>query len=150
MGHFEPYSAKEIVVKLNAILSIRRGSLSKPDIILQLVSQTASDRYLAFGIRNGDKSESARISGDVIVGWVSDETGKGSVDDYFLANPKGGVICNDNAESCPDQSKSGGQNHIKLLNGLSRDNYTMLTFRRPIQAQDSYDVDIDVSDRFGH
>ena len=42
------------------------------------------------------------------MGWINDDTGKGSVDDYFLANPEAGNKCNDDAESCPDQSKPGG------------------------------------------
>ena len=38
-----------------------------------------------------------------------------------------------------------GANHIELLNAVSRDNYTMLTFRRPLEAKDPYDVRIDTA-----
>ena len=50
------------------------------------------------------------VAGDVTVGWINARTGKGSVDDYFLAhssNTKYGktLKCSDGAESCPDESK---------------------------------------------
>ena len=50
------------------------------------------------------------VAGDVTVGWINARTGKGSVDDYFLAhsaNSKYGqsIKCSDGAESCPDESK---------------------------------------------
>ena len=50
------------------------------------------------------------MAGDVTVGWISARTGKGSVDDYFLAHPSASkhamnIKCNDGAESCPDESK---------------------------------------------
>ena len=79
------------------------------------------------------------VAGDVLVGWISDKSGKGGVDDYFLA---GDIIkCSDGAESCPDRSK-GGTKDIELLNAVSRANYTMLTIRRPVLAQGAYDVDV--------
>ena len=31
---------------------------------------------------------------------------------------------------------------MELLNSISRDNYTMLTFRRPLTAEDQYDIPI--------
>ena len=43
------------------------------------------------------------VQGDVIVGWVNSRTGKGGVDDYFLAGSK--IKCDDGAESCPDKNK---------------------------------------------
>ena len=51
------------------------------------------------------------VAGDVTVGWINARTGKGSVDDYFLAHSstvnRGNTIkCSDGAESCPDESKT--------------------------------------------
>jgi hypothetical protein len=43
------------------------------------------------------------VSGDVVVGWVNARTGKGEIDDYFLAGDQ--LKCDDGAESCPDTSK---------------------------------------------
>ena len=70
--------------------------------------------------------------GDVVVGWISGNTGKGGLDDYFLAGKS--IPCDDGAESCPDKSK-GGTKDIDLLNAVSRANYTMLTLQRPIKAR---------------
>lgn len=91
-------------------------------IILQLVSKTGSDRYLAFGIREQDdhddddderassaaSASSRMIAGDVVVGWINAKSGKGGLDDYFLATTtpgNGRYACEDGAESCPDTSK---------------------------------------------
>ena len=43
------------------------------------------------------------VAGDVVVGWVNARTGKGEIDDYFLAGDQ--LKCDDGAESCPDISK---------------------------------------------
>ena len=43
------------------------------------------------------------VAGDVVVGWVNARTGKGEIDDYFLAGDQ--LKCDDGAESCPDTSK---------------------------------------------
>ena len=50
------------------------------------------------------------MAGDVTVGWINARTGKGSVDDYFLAHSSNtkfsqAIKCSDGAESCPDESK---------------------------------------------
>ena len=75
-------------------------------MIYQLVSATGEDRYLALGVRNGDPDSevtSGKIAGDVTVGWINSKTGKGAVDDYFLAS-ESGHTCSDGAESCPDSN----------------------------------------------
>lgn len=114
-----------------------RWTLSQDDIILQLVSNTGNDRYLALGIRDPDEVKG--IAGDVVVGWISSSTGKGGVDDYFLAGKR--IPCDDGAESCPDKSK-GGTKDIQLMNAVSRANYTMLTLKRPVKSPGALDVDI--------
>ena len=53
------------------------------------------------------------------MGWINGRTGKGSVDDYFLAHPSkhkyGAIIkCSDGAESCPDESKPVMNAPVKL------------------------------------
>ena len=116
-----------------------RWTVSGPDVILQLVSHTGSDRYLALGIR--DPLERKGIAGDVVVGWISSKTGKGGVDDYFLAGNR--IRCEDGAESCPDKSK-GGTIDVELLNAVSRANYTMLTFRRSLMSKPGKHDDLDV------
>ena len=53
----------------------------------------------------------ALFTGDVVVGWISANSGKGGLDDYFLAGKK--IPCDDGAESCPDKSKGGTK--VKLI-----------------------------------
>ena len=82
--------------------------------------------YMAFGVKEAENSRSP-AQGDVVVGWINAGTGRGGLDDYFLS---GSHTCSDGAESCPDTSKEGGEKNVELLNSVSRDNYTMITFKR--------------------
>ena len=92
---------------------------------------SGSDMYMAFGVKDVQASSSgggsAPAQGDVVVGWINTQTGQGGLDDYFLS---GAQTCSDGAESCPDTTKPGGQKNVEMLNSVSRDNYTMLTFKR--------------------
>ena len=60
-----------------------------------------SDMYMAFGVKDLTKP-GAPAQGDVVVGWINTQTGKGGLDDYFLS---GALACSDGAESCPDTTK---------------------------------------------
>ena len=53
-----------------------------------------------------------QVSGDVVVGWVNARTGKGEIDDYFLAGNQ--LKCDDGAESCPDISKPVNPNKSSI------------------------------------
>ena len=82
--------------------------------------------YVAFGVK--EKGASLRpAQGDVVVGWINAGTGRGGLDDYFLS---GAEACEDGVESCPDTSKPGGKKNVEMLNSVSRENYTMITFKR--------------------
>ncbi len=118
-----------------------RWSLSDSDmsILLQLVANTGPDRYLAIGIR-ADEEDTGGVGGDVTVGWIKAKSAKGGIDDYFLASAS--ISCEDGAESCPDVSRKGGERNVELLNSVSRKNYTMLTFRRPVSALDPFDTPV--------
>ena len=88
---------------LNADINLQlRWSLTEENtvILLQLVSNTGSDRYVAFGIKD---NSNLGVSGDVLVGWINGRTKKGSIDDYFLGGES--IKCDDGAESCPDSAK---------------------------------------------
>ena len=54
-----------------------------------------------------------QVAGDVVVGWVNARTGKGEIDDYFLAGSD--LKCDDGAESCPDVSKPVKANIVRSL-----------------------------------
>ena len=60
-----------------------------------------SDMYMAFGVKDLTQP-GAPAQGDVVVGWINTQTGKGGLDDYFLS---GAHTCSDGAESCPDTTK---------------------------------------------
>ena len=96
----------------------------------QSLSSLGSEMYMAFGVKekSGGRSPAA---GDVVVGWINSQTGRGGLDDYFLS---GSHTCSDGAESCPDTSRAGGQNNVEMLNSVSRDNYTMITFKRSVAS----------------
>ena len=90
------------------------------------IPTAGSDMYMAFGVKE-ETGSSSPAQGDVVVGWINAGTGRGGLDDYFLS---GSHSCEDGAESCPDTSKPGGQKNVEMLNSVSRDNYTMITFKR--------------------
>ena len=64
----------------------------------------------------------------MVVGWVNARTGKGEIDDYFLAGDQ--LKCDDGAESCPDTSKpvkiNNVQGRIKALVGPRHFAYSAL------------------------
>merc|ERR1711892_382362 len=133
-----PQSKLNCEVLSNSIGLQLRWSVAQENIILQIVGNLGSDMYMAFGVK--DLLEpGAPAQGDVVVGWINTQTGKGGLDDYFLS---GEHTCSDGAESCPDTTKPGGQKNVEMLNSVSRDNYTMLTFKRPLAAEDLYDTTI--------
>ncbi len=61
------------------------------------------------------------VSGDVVVGWVNARTGKGEIDDYFLAGDQ--LKCDDGAESCPDTSKPVKIIEVSMALNTSTDFY---------------------------
>ena len=69
--------------------------------MLQFVAKINSDVICECYLRSEEGSRG--IAGDVIVGWIKARSGKGSVDDYFLASDH--ERCPDDAESCPDTSQ---------------------------------------------
>ena len=111
-------------------VSINKYCLCQRMQCQQSLSSSGSEMYMAFGVKekSGGRSPAA---GDVVVGWINSQTGRGGLDDYFLS---GSHTCSDGAESCPDSSKPGGQNNVEMLNSVSRDNYTMITFKRSVSS----------------
>ena len=102
--------------------------LTKPHMYVFSVSP-GSEMYMAFGVKEKNQGNTP-AQGDVVVGWINSQTGRGGLDDYFLS---GTHTCSDGAESCPDTSKPGGLKNVEMLNSVSRDNYTMITFRRSVR-----------------
>ena len=142
----ERLSVPQSQVDLELRWSITTDEKGEDVIIMQLVSSSNSDRYIALGIRLSDQEnlESSKAAGDVIVGWINSKSGKGGIGDYFLAKENGEFTCSDGAESCPDNTFDSGKENVVLLNSVYRENYTMLTVQRSLNAKDEFDVNINL------
>lgn len=79
------------------------------------------------------------IGSDVAVGWLDRSSGKGFVHDHFITS-KG--PCSAGKGVCQDTVSAQGSNNIRLLNAALVNDYVMLTYQRPLKAQDSQDKSI--------
>jgi DOMON domain len=93
---------------------------------------------MSFGV-SGDTENSLMIGGDVIVAWVNRLTGKGYAQDYFLEAKS---QCSGNRGSCPDTRLKDNTNSIRLLNAAIVNDYSIVTYQRPLKAADAYDQNI--------
>ena len=98
------------------------------------------------------------IGGDVTVAWMDHSTGKGYAEDYYLdakvtyyfslafETPNDSFFlqsqCAGQRGSCPDSNIPLGKNDVKLLNSAIINEFTMLTYRRPLGRDDQYDTAI--------
>ncbi|KAA0195331.1 hypothetical protein HAZT_HAZT002925 [Hyalella azteca] len=76
-----------------------------------------------------------RVGGDVVTAWLERDTGRGFAEDYFLGAK---AQCQGGRGSCPD-TDSRGSNDVRLLNAALINDFTMLTFQRPLRATDATD-----------
>jgi len=79
------------------------------------------------------------IGGDVTVAWMDHNSGKGYAEDYYLDAKS---QCAGSRGSCPDSNIPLGKNDVKLLNSAVINEFTMLTYRRPLARDDQYDTSI--------
>lgn len=96
---------------------------------------------MSFGV-SGDTENSLMIGGDVIVAWVNRLTGKGFAQDYYLEAKS---QCSGNRGSCPDTRLKDNTNSIRLLNAAIVNDYSIVTYQRPLKAADAYDQNIYVN-----
>lgn len=96
------------------------------------------NEYMSFGV-SGDVGNSLMIGGDVVVAWVNRLTGKGYAQDYFLEAKS---QCSGNRGSCPDTRLKDNSNSIRLLNAAIVNDYSIVTYQRPLKPADSYDRQI--------
>lgn len=96
---------------------------------------------MSFGV-SGDEVKSDMIGGDVVVAWVNRLTGKGYAQDYFLESK---AQCSGNRGSCPDTRLKDNTNSIRLLNAAIVNDYSIVTYQRPLKAADAYDKSIFVN-----
>ena len=66
-------------------------------------------------------------------------SGKGYAEDYYLDAKS---QCAGSRGSCPDSNIPLGKNDVKLLNSAVINEFTMLTYRRPLAKDDQYDTSI--------
>lgn len=96
---------------------------------------------MSFGI-SGDAQNSVMVGGDVVVAWVNRLTGKGYAHDYFLDAKS---QCSGNRGSCPDTRLKDNTNSIRLLNAAIVNDYSIVTYQRPLKAADDFDRPIFVN-----
>ena len=104
----------------------------------QLVAKLEDGEYMAFGL-SGDPRRTKMIGGDVTVAWMDHSSGKGYAEDYYLDAKS---QCAGNRGSCPDANIPLGRNDVKVLNSAIINEFTMLTYRRPLGKDDQYDTAI--------
>lgn len=96
---------------------------------------------MSFGV-SSDTQKSDMIGGDVVVAWVNRLTGKGYAQDYFLDAKS---QCSGNRGSCPDTRLKDNSNSIRLLNAAIVNDYSIVTYQRPLKAADAFDRPIIVN-----
>lgn len=79
------------------------------------------------------------IGADVAVGWLDRESGKGFVHDHYMTSKS---ACTAGKGVCQDTQSARGTNNIRLLNAALVNDYVMLTYQRPLKAQDEQDKSI--------
>lgn len=79
------------------------------------------------------------IGADVAIGWLDRSTGKGYVHDHYMTSKS---ACQAGKGVCQDTQAARGANNIRLLNAALVNDYVMLTYQRPLKAQDENDKSI--------
>ncbi|XP_068237883.1 protein Skeletor, isoforms B/C isoform X1 [Palaemon carinicauda] len=115
-----------------------RWAVAGESIVMQLVGRITDGQYMAFGA-SGTSSRSVMVGGDVVVAWLDQATGRGEAKDYALTAK---AQCQGGRGACPDDKIQGSNNNVRLLNAALINDFTMLTFQRPLRAVDSSDVGI--------
>nr|XP_045605288.1 protein Skeletor, isoforms B/C-like isoform X1 [Procambarus clarkii] len=115
-----------------------RWAVAGESIVMQLVARISDGQYMSFGT-SGSLTRSVMVGGDVVVAWLDQTTGRGVAEDYHLTAK---AQCQGGQGSCPDEKLTGGSNNVRLLNAALINDFTMLTFQRPLRAVDRHDAAI--------
>ncbi|KAK3854277.1 hypothetical protein Pcinc_039232 [Petrolisthes cinctipes] len=107
-----------------------RWAVAGESVVMQLVGRISDGEYMAFGL-SGSPTRSVMTGGDVTVGWLERATGRGVAQDYFLGAKS---QCQGGRGSCPDEQVTGGKNNVRLLNAALINDFTMLTYQRPLHS----------------
>ncbi|XP_063596023.1 protein Skeletor, isoforms B/C-like [Penaeus indicus] len=115
-----------------------RWAVAGESIVMQLVGRIDNGQYMAFG-PSGSLTRSVMVGGDVVVAWLNQGSGEGVASDYYLGAK---AQCQGGRGSCPDDKIRGSSNNVRLLNAALINDFTMLTFQRPLRAVDASDTGI--------
>ncbi|CAL1300524.1 unnamed protein product [Larinioides sclopetarius] len=115
-----------------------RWHISGNDIVIHLVGNLEESEYMMLGLSKDD-TETKFDSADAAVTWI-DKDGKGHVVDYYLESSE---TCVNGRGMCPDDVHEGFGNNLLLLNATQFSRTTIITFKRPLKAEDKiYDQNI--------
>lgn len=120
---------------------IRVADTKSREFDLKIYFHLDDNEYMSFGV-SSDTQNSAMIGGDVVVSWVNRLTGKGYAQDYFLDAKS---QCSGSRGSCPDTRLKDNTNSIRLLNAAIVNDYSIVTYQRPLKAADAHDRPIFVN-----
>ncbi|TRY81057.1 hypothetical protein TCAL_09448 [Tigriopus californicus] len=115
-----------------------RWAIAGRSIVTQLVAKLDKNEYMAFGL-SGDPQRIKMIGGDVTVAWMDHNTGQGFAEDYYLDAKS---QCAGGRGACPDKNIPRGKNDVRLLNSAIINDYTMLTYRQPLNGDGRFDSSI--------
>ncbi|XP_045474822.1 protein Skeletor, isoforms B/C isoform X2 [Harmonia axyridis] len=115
-----------------------RWAMAGDSVIIQLVAKLDEREYMSFGV-SGEETGSVMINGDIAVAYIDKETGKGHADDYFLKDKS---QCSGQTGSCPDSIFRENTGSIKMLNAAKVNGYSIVTYQRPLMADDEFDQPI--------
>ncbi|XP_070167433.1 protein Skeletor, isoforms B/C isoform X1 [Polyergus mexicanus] len=112
-----------------------RWAVAGDSIVVQLVAKLDAGEYMAFGL-SADTEKSVMIGGDVAVAWVDKQTLQGYAVDYFLDAKS---QCSGRRGSCPDKRILENTDSVRLLNAAMVNGYSIVTYQRPLRANDELD-----------
>ncbi|XP_051164567.1 protein Skeletor, isoforms B/C isoform X2 [Leptopilina boulardi] len=115
-----------------------RWAVAGDSIVIQLVGKLEDGQYMSFGL-SGELEKSVMIGADVVVAWVDKQTLQGYAIDYFLDAKS---QCSGGRGSCPDTRIQDDTNSVRLLNAAMVNGYSIVTYQRPLKANDELDRQI--------
>ncbi|XP_050318920.1 protein Skeletor, isoforms B/C isoform X1 [Bactrocera neohumeralis] len=115
-----------------------RWAVAGDSIVIQLIAKLDDNEYMSFGVSKTHE-ESKMIGSDVVVAWVEKDTGKGFAVDYYLSDKS---QCSGGLGVCPKVNIENGTNSIRLLNAAWVNGYSIVTYQRSLQSNNTLDVPI--------
>eukprot|EP00002_Diphylleia_rotans_P013251 TRINITY_DN2582_c0_g1_i10.p1 TRINITY_DN2582_c0_g1~~TRINITY_DN2582_c0_g1_i10.p1 ORF type:complete len:942 (-),score=129.11 TRINITY_DN2582_c0_g1_i10:146-2971(-) len=111
----------------------RAVSNGKNYVVIKMTAATTG--WISIGISRDGSMDSQGLGSDIVVGWVSSDSGceKGCVYDYYTTKSEKPIL----------DTMLKGTNDVILVDGSEIDGVTSITFARLIQTADEYDLSFD-------